>query len=258
MKVLVVLTLLAYCLTFGSTVFAKTPIPDAFDVDDTVREQLGVSEEDTVFRVYGGYFLYGFSISQSLDEIFADGWSLKAEYYVIASQDENGETSVISKHLKDGEVKDTTTNTIQKYYGLIDQNDRILGALGSFVKAKKTIYLHGPDTYIYYETNIGEYIYYTSSPTWSIEDPVEYLVPLDTFYELIKPIMEHILNKGGVTTPRRGEPWGEDWAAYDLSNYTYRHRLVLQSLCGVLPVLLLAGGGVWIALRLRKKRMIQG
>lgn len=249
-KTVIILVLLAYCLTFGVPAFAKTAIPDAFDVDAETRALLGASEEDTVFQVYGGYFLYGFAIERSLDETFADGWSLSRTFYVIASQDETGETAISSKYLEDGEVKDTAGTYYSEFYELSNQNDRILGVLGRFVKANKIIYMSGLDTLIYYETNIGDYIYYTGNLKLPNEDAVEFLVPLKEFGALARAVMR-TRGTTGVSGPDRWAEWVADWAPYNLSHYTYRPPLLI--LCWVLPVLLLAGGGVWLALRHRKK-----
>lgn len=249
-KTIIILVLLAYCLTFGAPVFAKTAIPDAFDVDAETRALLGASEEDTVFRIYRGSFLYYFAFDQSLDETLADWSAMYGEYYVIASQDETGETATSSKYLAYGKIEEPNSNYHNLFYQLSNQNDRILGVLGRFVKANKIIYMSGLDTIIYYETNIGDYIYHTGNLESPNEDAVEFLVPLNEFGALARAILRS-RSGSGVSAITKWDELAADWAPYNLSHYTYRPPLLI--LCGALPVLLLAGGGVWLALRHRKK-----
>ena len=251
-----ILTVLLTPISASATMAAE----DAFTIDAETRAMLSVSEEDTVVRIYLGYFMYGLSLEQPMETLFNDGWSVRYTMYVIVSEEEDGTQSFRTTWEKDGQIKDenTLSNTLsQSYrdnvheynlelYELCNDTERILGVLGPNVTANKTVCMNGyrhDDLFIYYETNIGDYIYYKPIRSTGAE---EFLVPLAEFREYAKVVTEHRKESvgGGNGTA------DYDLSPYNLSNYTASHRRIwsVVLLCGI-PALLVIGGGVWFIMR---------
>lgn len=264
MKKTVFICVLLICVIIASMpVSATTLVEDAFTIDDETRTLLSVSEDDTVIRVYFGYFMFGFSQRWSLEETFNDGWSLKKTSYVIASSGDGGNMELTTKCLNEGIVMEeplpnpngqTSSNAVyatrsaQKFYDMIDETSHILSVLGPFVTVQKTVYMHGypmDGVYIYYETNIGDYVYYKND--WV--DDEEYLVPLEEFYNFAEVEQEYrSLRVGGSGASTY------DLSPYDLSNYkAIPNNVYATILYCAIPVGLILCGGVWFFLRKRKK-----
>lgn len=262
-KSVIAFVLLVCTILSPVPVSANTPVEDAFTVDSETRAILSASEDDTVIRVYFGIFMYGFSLRQSIEDIFNDGWSLHGTYYLIASNDKNGEQSLVCKCVEDGAVVSQEyesgsfyAKSIEQlhknnltYYDLIGECERILSALGPFVTAEKTVFMHGlpvDGMYIYYETNIGNYVYYKDHP----EAEEEYLVPLETFYDYAEVVQAA---RSGTAGGSRADVEAYDLSPYSLKNYTATPRKIFFTilLYGI-PILLVTC--VCIGFVVRKKR----
>lgn len=260
-KRLLLFALLIGVLFHPVSVLAETPVEDAFTVDSETRVLLSASEDDTVIRVYFGYFMHGFSLEQTIEEIFNDSWYLHRTAYIIASTDADGNRILDYKYVKDGAllVDDPALNehsnndlyyfelSSQTFYDLSDDSERILSVLGPDVTARKTVYMHGlpaDGMYIYFETNIGNYVYYTEYP-----GAEEYLFPLETFYDVAE----------STQAQRSGSGVGTNLAYSNLSPYNLKHyaptprKIFFTVLSWGIPCLLIAGIGIWFFVRKRKK-----
>ena len=241
-----VLLMFAGLLCFALPAFAYTPVEDAFDVDAETRTFLSASKDDSVIRFYSGYFMYGFSQGWSLEETLNDGWSHKQTEYIIVSE-EDGQEIISYKCVVDGEHQEVSEDRYERMhkqfteiYKICKEPEKKLSVLGPLITVNKVVFLEAlpyDGLYIYYETSIGDYVYYRCSLE---SDEIEYLVPLDEFVEYAKEeqAIRSVTEAGGG---------GNELAAkylsdYDLSNYTITPRKLWFTVlfCSV-PALLIAG-----------------
>lgn len=244
-RVLCVLLTIIYLLCFAVPTFAHTQVEDAFDIDEETRTLLSVSEDDTVIRFYCAYSMYGFSQGWSLEETLNDGWSHKYTEYLIVSEDD-GQEVLSYIQVKDGEIQqisdefnDRKQKEFTEIYKICKDPEKKLSVLGPFITTNKIVFLEEvmfDGLYIYYETSIGDYVYYRRSLE---SDEIEYLVPLDEFVEYAKEeqAIRSVTEGGGG-----GELAAKYLSDYDLSNYTITPRKLWFTVlfCSV-PALLIAG-----------------
>lgn len=237
-------------------VYAQATIEDAFSVDTATREFLSVAENDTVIRFYSGYFMYGFSQGWSLEKTLNDGWSHMLTEYLIVSE-ENGQEVISYKRVKDGEIlqdseeySERKQKEFTEIYKLCKEPEKKLSVLGPFITVNKVVFLEAlrlDGLYIYYETDVGDYVYFRRSLE-AYEK--EYLVPLEEFVEYAKEEQAiRSVAEGGGGGPELAATYLSD---YDLSSYKITPRkLCFTVLFCAVPILLLVS--VYFIVRRKKK-----
>lgn len=261
-KLVVVLFAVCFMLVSVVPALAKTPVEDAFDIDAKTRALLEADEEDTVIRFYSGYFMHGFAKGMPLEEILNDGWAHKLTEYIIISE-ENGKEVITYKRVRatDGELETVSDEIYEKMekwhtevYKIIKDPEKKLNVLGPFITVNKVVFLDGYYTdglYIYYETSIGDYVYYRLCP----EEDEEYLVPLDEFVEYAK-------EEQAIRSVTDGGNGGNETAIkklypYELSHYTLTPRRIwFAVLFYAVPVGVVVGIWIFIASRNKRKRNV--
>ena len=221
---------------------------DSLSISHSQRELLSENPDNTIIRIYEGDYRKAFREKASIEDIIQEPYTASTNYIVFSDE------SLTTKSPSNVVIKDDSQlYSVYIYSRDVAQQDDILSVLGEDVKAEKTYYLANIDRlsglYIYYETNVGDFVYYCA---YTREDAAEYLFPLDVFYVLQEDLEEFCSTHGWMTTTYLGlEEMLEysdypDLSKYELSTYNSHHPTpskeqypwVLPSICCVAVVIL--------------------
>jgi len=189
---------------------------DSVSISDSQRALLSDSPDDTIVRIYEGDYRKAFRERASIEEIIQEPYTASTNYIVFSD-----ELLTIKSPSNEVMQDNSRLRSVYSYSRDVAQRDDILSVLGKNVKAKKTYYLANTNRlsgiYVYYETNVGDYVYYCA---FTREDAKEYLFPLDVFYVLQEDLEEFCSTHGWMTVTYLGLEEMLDYSDYpDLSQY---------------------------------------
>ncbi len=225
---------------------------DSIQVDDAIRTTLGAGPDDTVVRIYCGSYTQGFADNIPLNTLLESPYTHEIRYLVDDS------TETVLKYFEDEQLLEKESGIYAHYLDVLSRTEEILGVLGADVVANQIICLYGyspfRSIYVYYQTNIGDFVYYHEYST----NGAEYLFPAVVFTSVEQHITDVLeatrlmVGQAGIDSIVEEYPVSQ----FDIAQYSFE----LDDLNGdaasakwsfVYVLIGLAGisGGLWLWMR---------
>ncbi|MBQ9761753.1 MAG: hypothetical protein IJV82_01600 [Oscillospiraceae bacterium] len=278
-KLTTTILLLLSIIVSAFPTMAEEQLTDSLEIDTQTRQLLGVAEDVEVMKLYLDSPMICIRDGRPIEDMVKSTGPVPVyTSYVypigdLASIDpytqhhDQGPTpGFAAKTIKDGVVVVEDAQfyysfTCRYFYELNDKHEQILKTLGNHVVAEKIYYFDDwwmRDFFVYYVTNVGDYVLYTSCHEWT-EDTESYLLSVEAFRPFAREIMAECGERDGPTVYIP-----EDLKEHklDLSKANVNVEAVEvedDTNCTILywaiPVAAVAAaGGVWFFLHRRKKK----
>ena len=211
-KLLIVFLMLGVLLSLSGAVRAKESertTEDSKTISDDLRAELNVTDSDVVLKLYNISLIFAFAEYQDIDSILKSEAVLE-EFYAVKKYEDT------YMYLREEEGEFVRTN-------LIRGNDRAVkmcetGEVTAYIAPDVVVYntycLSGESsnqgTAIYYETNKGDYVYYSHYAVG------ERLFPVAAFCAYTKAVMDEAAK---LPPDAVG---GADYGVWDLSPYDFK------------------------------------
>ncbi len=220
-----ILVFICSIFTFASVVFLVNaeearPAKGSFNIPDDIMEQLPLKEGDQVIRSYGTTVFYVFSVYDTIDEVFnpkGHSWRI-SEYYIVISSDGSvmvyfyEDDTLLSRKLGQGELDVVDLYLCEKH--------NIITTVDSNIVVENVYFFNGsPPTEnpaIYFETNLGDYVYYT------LRDPdgilCELLVSANSFHQIMVQYVAWLKDQGDVVVGEMPIPKHFNFSPYKINS----------------------------------------
>ncbi len=244
---------------------------DSLNISDEIKEQLNINgDEKRIFRVYDTWLRFAFLNADNIDEM------LVANHYIypipcvertriVVEQADGSLKCLIEYHYRDSvDISSGTLNPFKMYDYVLNEfnTNTAIKKISSDIKIKKVYFIAGQDTYregtrcldgnaIYYETDMGDYIYYFHGDTGELIFPIEDFCALQReIYATPKKNEYHPLFDNEILPT---DVWSEEkLAQYDFNSDTFAFCLdnipsIMHKVFGIPKLYLYIGAGVVVA-----------
>lgn len=160
---------------------------DSLELSNEIKDKLKNDSTDIVIRYYNGFYMNAFAQKTSINDIVNGECVLQKLYMVITNDSEIN--YMYEKDGNTGSLLSKTTNWSSIYKNITEPKS-IFRNINKNVKVNNIYCLDGNSShdgiYIYYITNIGDYVYFKEYES----SEKEYLFPIDDFYNFAKSVQE--------------------------------------------------------------------
>ncbi len=239
-------------------------IPDSTTIPEDISAQIDLDDDERILRVWDNIgFMYTmgnleYDIKTVINQISDD--KIAKEYYFVISSDSITHTYTNEEELGVQEDDDETAEQKAKFFAELSaelEDFAIIRCVSKDIVINNIYVLsEGCDLYsngwiIYYDTNLGPYVYYDSIHY------TQYLMPLEVFRQLAKDFI-------ATDTPDRPSPsiylienYEQKYGRYDMNSpHFYLNPTVPVIVWAAIAIVFAAAvaGGVWLLRKRKGKR----
>lgn len=224
-KLVLILTvlLLLGSLVFGGSASEQEECPDSSVVSDEILAQLDLQEGDQVARYYHVDSIFrAFEEYENIHQLLAGNGKVRVETgYVVYTPDE----TVAFYLMQDGELQESSITFFKDLWDVY-WNEDVIQKVSADIEVYRAYIVtnEGPgcvEDMIYYETNKGDYVYFTEK-WYNVDEYGEYLFAAEQFHAWCKAIIHYniVANKEAAMIGGLEYTWW-DRTEYDIKSENF-------------------------------------